>query len=46
MQSKSNVAKLTASAGISVVIANGKRDNILIRLMNDRDNTPCTEFLS
>ena len=45
MQSKSNVAKLTASAGISVVIANGKRDNILIRLMNDRDNTPCTEFL-
>jgi|SRR5574344_407584 len=45
MQSKSNVATQTAAAGISVIIANGNRDNILVRLMNDRDNTPCTEFL-
>ena len=45
MQSKSNVATQTASAGISVIIANGKRDNILVKLMNDRENTPCTEFL-
>ena len=45
MQSKSNVATQTAAAGISVIIANGKRDNILLKLMNDRDNTPCTEFL-
>jgi glutamate 5-kinase len=45
MQSKSNVAIQTASAGISVIIANGKRDDILIKLMNDRENTPCTEFI-
>ena len=45
MQSKSNVATQTASAGISVIIANGKRDTILVKLMNDRENTPCTEFL-
>jgi glutamate 5-kinase len=45
MQSKSSVAKRTAAAGISVIIANGKRDNILVDLMNNRDNTPCTEFL-
>ena len=38
MQSKSNVATQTASAGISVIIANGKRDNILVKLMNDREN--------
>ena len=45
MRSKSSVASATAEAGISVIIANGKRENILVRLMNDRDNTPCTEFL-
>ena len=45
MQSKSNVATQTASAGISVIIANGKKDDILVKLMNDRANTPCTEFL-
>ncbi len=45
MQSKSSVAAKTAANGISVIIANGKRDNILVNIMNDRDNTPCTEFL-
>lgn len=45
MKSKSSVAQQTAAAGISVIIANGKRDDILVRLMNNRDNTPCTEFL-
>lgn len=45
MQSKSNVAIQTASAGINVIIANGKRDDILIKLMNDRENTPCTKFI-
>ena len=45
MKSKSSVAQQTAAAGISVIIANGKRDDILVRLMTDRDNTPCTEFL-
>lgn len=45
MESKSSVARKTAEAGISVIIANGKRDNILVKLLNDRENTPCTEFL-
>lgn len=45
MQSKASVAARSAAAGIGVIIANGKRDDILIRLMNDRANTPCTEFL-
>lgn len=45
MKSKSSVASAVAADGISVIIANGKRDNILINLMNNRDNTPCTEFL-
>lgn len=45
MQSKHHVARTTAEKGIGVIIANGKRDNILPNLINDRDNTPCTEFL-
>ncbi len=45
MQSKSSVAQKTAKAGINVIIANGKRENILTDLMNNRENTLCTEFL-
>lgn len=45
MQSKSSVATRTAQAGINVIIANGKRENILLDLINNRENTPCTEFL-
>ncbi|MDE5738858.1 MAG: glutamate 5-kinase, partial [Bacteroidaceae bacterium] len=45
MQSKSSVATQTAAAGISVIIANGKRNDVLLKLMHDRDNTPCTECL-
>jgi len=45
MQSKSSVAQNTAKAGINVIIANGKKENILINLMNNRTNTICTEFL-
>jgi len=45
MQSKSSVAERTAKAGINVLIANGKRDNILTDLMNNRANTICTEFV-
>ena len=45
MLSKSSVAIKTAALGISVIIANGKRENILLNIMNDTENTPCTEFL-
>lgn len=45
MQSKSSVAIKTAKAGINVIIANGKREHILTDLINNRQNTTCTEFL-
>lgn len=45
MQSKYCVASRLASNGIGVVIANGKRENILLKVMTERDKTPCTEFL-
>ncbi len=45
MQSKSSVATQTAKAGINVIIANGKRNNILTELMNNRKDTICTEFV-
>lgn len=45
MQSKYCVASRLASRGIGVVIANGKRENILLKVMTERDKTPCTEFL-
>ena len=45
MKTKSNIAHKVAKEGIPVFIANGKADNILIRLINDPDNTPCTAFV-
>jgi len=45
MQSKYTVASRLANKGIGVVIANGKREDILLRVMNERETTPCTEFL-
>ncbi|MBP5619523.1 MAG: glutamate 5-kinase [Bacteroidaceae bacterium] len=45
MQSKYCVASRLASNGTGVVIANGKRENILLKVMTERDKTPCTEFL-
>lgn len=44
MTSKSHIAARTAAAGISVIIANGKRDDILTDLLRDPDNTVHTEF--
>lgn len=45
MESKYNTARLTAEAGIRVVIANGNRADILRDLMERPDTTPHTEFL-
>ena len=45
MGSKSSVAARTAAAGIRVIIANGKRQDILIRLHCDPENTIHTEFI-
>ncbi len=45
MQTKSNIARKVAQEGIEVVIANGKRDDILARVLHDAAATPCTRFV-
>ncbi len=45
MQSKYITATKIQQGGIRVIIANGKRENILINLIADKKNTPHTEFL-
>ncbi|MBO4821907.1 MAG: glutamate 5-kinase [Prevotella sp.] len=44
MVTKYNIAKKVAEEGIRVIIANGKRDNILVDLQERPDSTPHTEF--
>ena len=44
MQSKYATAVRVQQAGIRVIIANGRRDNILIDLVQDKQNVPHTEF--
>ena len=44
MATKYNFARKVAEEGIRVVIANGKRDNILIDLVEQPADTPHTEF--
>ncbi len=45
MQTKSRIARKVAEEGTTVIIANGKRDNILVNLMTSMDSTPCTVFV-
>ena len=45
MQSKCNIAHQVANAGIRVVIANGKKDNILIDLIERPMDVMHTEFI-
>ena len=45
MQSKYATAVRVQQAGIRVIIANGKRDNILIDLVNNSNHTPHTAFI-
>lgn len=45
MQSKYATATKIQAAGIRVIIANGKRDDILINLIEHREETPHTEFI-
>ena len=44
MQSKYATASKIQQAGIRVIIANGKRENVLIDLMEHPETTPHTEF--
>ncbi len=45
MQTKYTIARQVAQKGIRVIIANGKRDNILIDLVTKPEETPHTEFI-
>jgi glutamate 5-kinase len=44
MMTKFRIARKVAASGITVLIANGSRDNILIDLMNDDQKVPHTIF--
>lgn len=46
MTSKYNTARSISEEGIRVIIANGERENILIDLLNNPENTPHTDFLA
>lgn len=45
MLTKTNIARKVADEGITVIIANGKRDNILVDLLKKPDTTLCTRFI-
>lgn len=44
MLTKTNIARKVADEGITVIIANGKRDNILVDLLQHPQETLCTRF--
>lgn len=44
MQTKYNIARKIAEEGVEVIIANGKKENILLELMNNPE-TLCTRFI-
>ncbi|MCC8037546.1 MAG: glutamate 5-kinase [Bacteroidales bacterium] len=44
MGTKMRIARKVASEGLDVIIANGKRPNILVDLITRPDDTPCTRF--
>ncbi len=44
MITKTNIARKVADEGITVFIANGKRDNILVDIMYNPEQTLCTRF--
>ena len=45
MLTKTNIARKVADEGITVIIANGKRDNVLIDLLEHPSDTLCTRFI-
>ena len=45
MLTKTTIARKVADEGITVIIANGKRDNILVDLLQQPDDTVCTRFI-
>ena len=45
MLTKSSIARKVADEGITVFIANGKKDNILVDLISNPEETICTKFV-
>ena len=45
MLTKTNIARKVADEGITVIIANGKRDNILVDLIQHPESTLCTRCI-
>lgn len=45
MQTKTNIASKVADEGLEVIIANGKKDDILIKLLTSEEDIVCTRFL-
>lgn len=45
MLTKTNIARKVADEGITVIIANGKLDNILVDLIQRPESTLCTRFI-
>lgn len=45
MLTKTTIARKVADEGIHVIIANGKKDNILLDLLQHPDTTVCTRFV-
>lgn len=45
MLTKSTIARKVADEGITVIIANGKKENILLELLYRPETTVCTRFL-
>ncbi|MBQ3629576.1 MAG: glutamate 5-kinase, partial [Bacteroidaceae bacterium] len=44
MESKYSIAQEVNNAGITVIIANGKRNNVLTDLLIEHKTIPCTIF--
>ncbi|GHU73376.1 glutamate 5-kinase [Bacteroidia bacterium] len=45
MQTKYNIARKVAEEGITVIIANGKQENILLNLLDENAQQTCTRFI-
>lgn len=46
MITKCRIATKVADEGVNVIIANGKKDNILVDLVTNINNTVCTKFIA
>ena len=46
MLTKTTIARKIADQGIEVIIANGKKDNVLLELLDAKSNVVCTRFVA